>query len=197
MSGCTLTWPSRGADRELGKCWDCIAPGVMLLTELDRKPFEGGREMIILFGFRRTRARLGTILVMCGFCHTPAAHAIQRIRKFFTLFFIPVIPLGTKYRDHLHDVWAFGADHEGGRRDLRCGGRARRSVIGRPRSARAGICTRRCDLGERRVGFHVRARQRARNPPASSIAVGAGRSERSTRRPCTTAAPWSGPPSIA
>ena len=53
--------------------------------------------MIILFGFRRTRARLGTILVMCGFCHTPAAHAIQRIRKFFTLFFIPVIPLGTKY----------------------------------------------------------------------------------------------------
>ncbi len=53
--------------------------------------------MIILFGFRRVRARLGTILVMCAFCHTPAAHAITRIRKWFTLFFIPVIPLGTKY----------------------------------------------------------------------------------------------------
>ncbi len=53
--------------------------------------------MIIIFGFRRMRARLGTVLVMCGFCHTPAAHAITRIRKFFTLFFIPVLPLGAKY----------------------------------------------------------------------------------------------------
>lgn len=53
--------------------------------------------MIILFGFRSLRARLGTVLIMCGFCHTPAAHAIVRARKFFTLFFIPVLPLGTKY----------------------------------------------------------------------------------------------------
>jgi hypothetical protein len=53
--------------------------------------------MIILFGFRRKSARLATIFVMCGHCHTPAAHALTRSRRFFTLFFIPIIPLGTKY----------------------------------------------------------------------------------------------------
>jgi zinc-ribbon family len=53
--------------------------------------------MIILFGFRRRATRLATIFVMCAYCHTPAAHALTRTRRYFTLFFIPVIPLGTKY----------------------------------------------------------------------------------------------------
>jgi hypothetical protein len=53
--------------------------------------------MIILFGFRRKSARLATIFVMCARCHTPAAHALNRTRRYFTLFFIPIIPLGTKY----------------------------------------------------------------------------------------------------
>ena len=53
--------------------------------------------MIIIFGFRRMLARLGTVFVMCGSCSTPAAHALVRTRRWFTLFFIPVIPLGTKY----------------------------------------------------------------------------------------------------
>jgi hypothetical protein len=53
--------------------------------------------MFILFGFRRKSARLGTLFVMCGYCHTPAAHALTRIRRYFTLFFVPVIPLGAKY----------------------------------------------------------------------------------------------------
>jgi zinc-ribbon family len=53
--------------------------------------------MIILFGFRRRVARLGTIFMMCGLCHSPAAQALTRARRYFTVFFIPVIPLGTKY----------------------------------------------------------------------------------------------------
>jgi hypothetical protein len=53
--------------------------------------------MIILFGFRRKSSRLATIFVMCAHCHTPAAHALTRSRRYFTLFFIPLIPLGTKY----------------------------------------------------------------------------------------------------
>jgi hypothetical protein len=53
--------------------------------------------MIILFGFRRKATRLATIFVMCAYCHTPAAHALTRTRRYFTLFFVPVIPLGTKY----------------------------------------------------------------------------------------------------
>jgi hypothetical protein len=53
--------------------------------------------MIILFGFRRRASRLATIFVMCAACRTPAAHALTRTRRYFTLFFVPVIPLGTKY----------------------------------------------------------------------------------------------------
>jgi zinc ribbon protein len=53
--------------------------------------------MIILFGFRRKATRLGVIFMMCSSCHTPAAHALTRFRKYFTLFFIPIIPLGDKY----------------------------------------------------------------------------------------------------
>jgi hypothetical protein len=53
--------------------------------------------MIILFGIRRKASRLGVIFMMCSSCHTPAAHALTRVRKYFTLFFIPIIPLGDKY----------------------------------------------------------------------------------------------------
>jgi hypothetical protein len=53
--------------------------------------------MIILFGLRRKATRMGTIFMMCAQCQTPAAQALTRIRNWFTLFFIPVIPLGTKY----------------------------------------------------------------------------------------------------
>jgi zinc-ribbon family len=53
--------------------------------------------MIILFGIRRKASRLGVVFMMCSSCHTPAAHALTRVRKYFTLFFIPIIPLGDKY----------------------------------------------------------------------------------------------------
>jgi hypothetical protein len=53
--------------------------------------------MFIIFGFRRRASRLGIVFMMCDFCHTPAANAITRVRRYFTLFFIPVIPVGTKY----------------------------------------------------------------------------------------------------
>lgn len=53
--------------------------------------------MIFIIGFRRRATRLATIFVMCVYCHTPAAHALTRVRRYFTLFFIPVVPVGTKY----------------------------------------------------------------------------------------------------
>jgi hypothetical protein len=73
--------------------------------------------MIILFGFRRRAARLATIFVMCGSCRTPAAHALTRTRRYFTLFFVPVIPLGSKYFTtctmcgHGTQITKEGADH--------------------------------------------------------------------------------------
>ena len=54
--------------------------------------------MLILFGLRRRGYRLANVFAMCGICHTPAAQAVVRIKTFFTLFFIPLIPVGTKYR---------------------------------------------------------------------------------------------------
>jgi zinc-ribbon family len=54
--------------------------------------------VFILFGIRRKAQRLAVVLSLCASCHTPAAQAITRIRTFFTLFFIPVIPLGSTYR---------------------------------------------------------------------------------------------------
>ena len=61
--------------------------------------------------------RLGTVFVMCGSCSTPAAHALVRTRRWFTLFFIPIIPLGTKYFTTCA-LRPRHADHQGGRRPL-------------------------------------------------------------------------------
>jgi hypothetical protein len=73
--------------------------------------------MIILFGFRRKLTRLATVFVMCGHCNTPAAHALTRTRRYFTLFFVPVIAFGTKYFTtctmcgYVTRVTKEGADH--------------------------------------------------------------------------------------
>jgi hypothetical protein len=53
--------------------------------------------MLILFGIRRRRRQRGVLLMMCQRCQRPCAHTIVQVRTFFTLFFIPVIPMGTKH----------------------------------------------------------------------------------------------------
>jgi hypothetical protein len=57
-----------------------------------------GSAMLIIFGVRRRGHRLANVFAMCGVCHSPAAQGIVRVKTFFTLFFIPLIPIGTKYR---------------------------------------------------------------------------------------------------
>jgi hypothetical protein len=54
--------------------------------------------VLIIFGRRRRGYRMAHVLAMCGRCHSPATQAVVRIKTFFTLFFVPLIPLGTKYR---------------------------------------------------------------------------------------------------
>jgi hypothetical protein len=54
--------------------------------------------VFIIFGIKRRADRLATIFAMCIACQTPAAQVLQRVRAFFSLFLVPVIPLGTKYR---------------------------------------------------------------------------------------------------
>jgi len=53
--------------------------------------------MLIIFGVKRRRNQLGVAFLMCARCQRPCAHAVVQIRTWFSLFFIPVIPLGSKY----------------------------------------------------------------------------------------------------
>lgn len=53
--------------------------------------------MLIIFGIKRMRRRLATMLAVCGRCGTPAAQVIIRQTRRFSLFFIPLIPLGSSY----------------------------------------------------------------------------------------------------
>jgi hypothetical protein len=43
------------------------------------------------------RRTLGVVFMMCQRCKSPCAHTILRLHSWFTLFFIPVIPLGSRY----------------------------------------------------------------------------------------------------
>jgi hypothetical protein len=54
--------------------------------------------VFFIFGIRRKATRLATVFAVCALCHTPAAQAVTRVRTFFTLFFVPLIPLGSSYR---------------------------------------------------------------------------------------------------
>ena len=53
--------------------------------------------MFLIFGVKRLRRRLGMAFALCDHCGTPAAQVVTRIGTWFSLFFVPVIPLGTKY----------------------------------------------------------------------------------------------------
>ena len=53
--------------------------------------------MFLIFGIKRMARRLATVFGLCGHCSTPAAQVVGRRSTWFSLFFIPVIPLGSKY----------------------------------------------------------------------------------------------------
>jgi hypothetical protein len=68
------------------------------LSRRSRAP--GSREvdaMFIIFGIKRMMHRLATVFAVCGQCGSPAAQVVARRSTWFSLFFIPVIPLGSKY----------------------------------------------------------------------------------------------------
>ena len=53
--------------------------------------------MFIIFGIKRLVRRLATVFAICGQCGSPAAQVVARRSTWFSLFFIPVVPLGNKY----------------------------------------------------------------------------------------------------
>jgi Protein of unknown function (DUF2510) len=52
--------------------------------------------MILIFGFRSRVALLATLSLACRNGHV-AAHRIVKVTRWFTLFFVPVIPFSRKY----------------------------------------------------------------------------------------------------
>lgn len=51
---------------------------------------------MIIFGFRRTQKNLGFIVMPCTNCANSTL-ALFKVTRWFALFFIPIIPINTKY----------------------------------------------------------------------------------------------------
>ncbi|MFI6364345.1 hypothetical protein ACIBG0_16525 [Nocardia sp. NPDC050630] len=52
---------------------------------------------MLIFGWQRRLHTLAMITLVCGRCGNPAAHALRRLATTFTVFFIPILPLGNKH----------------------------------------------------------------------------------------------------
>ncbi|NYI78490.1 zinc-ribbon domain-containing protein [Nocardioides panzhihuensis] len=53
---------------------------------------------MIIFGIKSYTRLLATLSLVCPSCHQRAAHRLFEVVRKFTLFFIPLIPVGTSRR---------------------------------------------------------------------------------------------------
>ena len=51
---------------------------------------------MIIFGTRTTVRLLAILNLVCARCGNPAAHRIEERRRKFTLFFVPLFPIGAR-----------------------------------------------------------------------------------------------------
>lgn len=52
---------------------------------------------MIIFGTKGYLYQLATLTLVCGQCGNPAAHTLRKRVTKFTLFFVPLFPVSTKY----------------------------------------------------------------------------------------------------
>ncbi|WP_329347342.1 zinc-ribbon domain-containing protein [Streptomyces sp. NBC_01261] len=52
---------------------------------------------MIIFGTKGYLYQLVILTLVCGNCRNPAAHTLRKRITKFTLFFVPLFPLSTKY----------------------------------------------------------------------------------------------------
>ncbi|MEU2585389.1 zinc-ribbon domain-containing protein [Streptomyces avermitilis] len=85
---------------------------------------------MIIFGTRGYLYQLAILTLVCGRCGNPSAHALRKRVTKFTLFFVPLFPLSTKYatqctfcgaeqkvtKEHAERLQAQGASGHGGQR---------------------------------------------------------------------------------
>ena len=55
--------------------------------------------MLVIFGISMSEDVLGDVRYVCETCGQEAAHRVLRRRRRFTLFFIPLFSVGTRYAD--------------------------------------------------------------------------------------------------
>ncbi len=53
--------------------------------------------MFLIFGTKRYVTVLGLVTFVCGRCGNPAAQRVEKWVTKFTLFFVPLFPVSTKY----------------------------------------------------------------------------------------------------
>ncbi|MEV5315644.1 MULTISPECIES: zinc-ribbon domain-containing protein [unclassified Streptomyces] len=52
---------------------------------------------MIIFGTKGYLYQLAILTLVCGHCRNPAAHTLRKRVTKFTLFFVPLFPVSTKY----------------------------------------------------------------------------------------------------
>ncbi|MFJ8109532.1 zinc-ribbon domain-containing protein [Streptomyces sp. NPDC096132] len=52
---------------------------------------------MIIFGTKGYLYQLAIVTLVCGRCGNPAAHTLRKRVTKFTLFFVPLFPVSTKY----------------------------------------------------------------------------------------------------
>ncbi len=57
----------------------------------------GKDRRVIIFGTKGYRYQLAILTLVCGQCGNPAAHTLRKRVTKFTLFFVPLFPVSTKY----------------------------------------------------------------------------------------------------
>ncbi|MFI9382254.1 zinc-ribbon domain-containing protein [Kutzneria sp. NPDC052558] len=53
---------------------------------------------LLIWGTRRYVQQLLMTMLVCNNCHNPAAHALRKFTTKFTLFFIPLFPVSSRYQ---------------------------------------------------------------------------------------------------
>lgn len=54
--------------------------------------------VIVIFGTKAYRTVLATVMLVCSVCHNPAAQRIEKLSTKFTLFFLPLFTISTRYQ---------------------------------------------------------------------------------------------------
>lgn len=68
---------------------------------------------MIIWGTRSYIYQLAMITLLCGRCGNPSAHALRRRVMKFTLFFIPLFPISSKYSTQCTFWWCADGGAEG------------------------------------------------------------------------------------